>query len=181
MFRETLIWNIFNVGRANYKPHLLFLQCARNLLKLTVYNFLYCIFMNPVRKCLGKHSYMILITGEGGWFVTFRIFQSILFFWHLNFIVLFPFIIKYYHSLFIIIVFWSGSDRPSGLLLFVPGSLVTIFVCFFVLFRFCCSHARVFGKTLVHEFPMSYKLYTSSFARRNSLSVEVSPIRIKSH
>ena len=30
-------------------------------------------------------------------------------------------------------------------------SLLTIFVCFFILFHSCCSHARVFGKTFVHE------------------------------
>ena len=35
-------------------------------------------------------------------------------FCQLNFIVLFPFLIKYYHILFNIIVFWWGCDRPSG-------------------------------------------------------------------
>ena len=30
---------------------------------------------------------------------------------------------------------------------------LTSFVCFCILFHFCCSHARVFGKILVHEFP----------------------------
>ena len=95
----------------------------------------------------------------------FEYIKSILFFCQLNFIVLCPFLLKYFHILFIIIVFWLGSDRPSRLLLFMPAlllyfrthvCLLTIFVCFFVLFRSCCSHARVFGKTLVHEFPMSY-------------------------
>ena len=28
---------------------------------------------------------------------------------------------------------------------------------FFALFQSCCSHAQVFGKTLVHEFPISYR------------------------
>ena len=42
-------------------------------------------------------------------------------FCQLNFIVLFPFLIKYYHILFIIIIFRLGCDRPSGLLLFVPA------------------------------------------------------------
>ena len=37
-------------------------------------------------------------------------------FCQLSFIVLFPFLIKDYHILFIIIVFWLGCDRPSGLL-----------------------------------------------------------------
>ena len=57
--------------------------------------------------------------------------------------------------MFIIIVFWLWCDWPSGLLFFVPSlllsmlmlsSLLTFFVCFFVLFHSCCSHARVFWK-----------------------------------
>ena len=47
-------------------------------------------------------------------------------FCQLNFIVLFPFLIKYYHILFIIIVFRLGCDRPSGLFLFVPAVLFSI-------------------------------------------------------
>ena len=47
-------------------------------------------------------------------------------FCQLSFIVLFQFLIKYYHILFIIIVFWLGCDRPSGLLLFVPDVLFSI-------------------------------------------------------
>ena len=35
-------------------------------------------------------------------------------------------------------------------------SLLTFFPCFIVLFQSCCSHARVFGKTLVQEFPIFY-------------------------
>ena len=85
-------------------------------------------------------------------------------FCQLNFIVLFPFLIKYYHILFINIVFWLGCDRPSGHLFFralfaffhTHASLFTSFVCFFILFHSRCSHAQVFGKTLVHEFPISY-------------------------
>ena len=34
-------------------------------------------------------------------------------------------------------------------------SLLTFIICFFILFHSCCFHARVFGKTLVHEFPIS--------------------------
>ena len=34
-------------------------------------------------------------------------------------------------------------------------SLLTFIVFFFILFHSCCSHARVFGKTLVHEFLIS--------------------------
>ena len=33
-----------------------------------------------------------------------------------------------------------------------PLALLTFFVCFFVLFHSCCSHAQVFGITPVHEF-----------------------------
>ena len=66
--------------------------------------------------------------------------------------------------MFIIVVFWLGCDRPSGLLFFRARfaffqshtSLLTSFICFCILFHSWCSHARVFGKTLVHEFPMSY-------------------------
>ena len=63
---------------------------------------------------------------------------------------------------------WGGRPglwfRPSGLLFFflarftsfqTHASLLTSF-CFFVLFHSCCSHAGVFPKTLVHEFPISY-------------------------
>ena len=44
------------------------------------------------------------------------------------------------------------------------SSLLTFFFCFFVLFDYCCSHARVFGKTLVHEFYISYS-YTDWYLR----------------
>ena len=35
-------------------------------------------------------------------------------------------------------------------------SSYTFFVCFFILFHFCCFHSRLLGKTLVHEFLISY-------------------------
>ena len=57
-------------------------------------------------------------------------------------------------------------DRLSGVLSFVPAvllSILTPLLAIFmardgliVLFKFCCAHARVFEKTLVHEFPISY-------------------------
>ena len=52
------------------------------------------------------------------------------------------------------------------------ASLLTFFVCFFILFRSCCSHASVFGETHVHEFPMSYshtEWYLNFFMWRNRL------------
>ena len=47
-------------------------------------------------------------------------------FCELNFIVLFPSLIKECHILFIIIVLRLGCDRPSGFLLFVPAVLFSI-------------------------------------------------------
>ena len=34
------------------------------------------------------------------------------------------------------------------------ASLLAVFVCLFIVFQSQCSHARVFGKTLLHEFPI---------------------------
>ena len=34
--------------------------------------------------------------------------------------------------------------------------LLTLCFCYIILFHSCCSHARVFGKTFVHEFHISY-------------------------
>ena len=56
--------------------------------------------------------------------------------------------------MFIIIVFSLGSDGPSGLLFIrarinlfhTNGSLLTFFICFFILFHSCCSHAKCLGK-----------------------------------
>ena len=78
----------------------------------------------------------------------------------------------------IIIVFWLGCDRPSGRLFFCArfasfdthASLRTFYVCFFILFCSCCSHTRVFGQTLFHEFPVSYgrtELYLFSLCENN--------------
>ena len=36
----------------------------------------------------------------------------------------------------------------------IHSTLLTFFLCFIVLFQSCCSHAQVFGKTLLHEFPI---------------------------
>ena len=130
-------------------------------------------------------------TGEGGWFVFFRLLKFILFVvdWiSLNF---FQFLIKYYPIMFIIIVFWLGYDRPSGLLFFVPALLISIFkplfylLRLFILFHSCCSHARLFGKTLVHEFLISYShtewcLLFSRFEILLSLA-EASPIETWSY
>ena len=36
----------------------------------------------------------------------------------------------------------------------IHSPFLTFFLCFIVLFQSCCPHAQVFGKTLVHEFPI---------------------------
>ena len=107
-----------------------------------------------------SHAWMI---GEGRLFVILRLFKSILFFVNWIEFYFFPFLIKYYHIMFIIIVFWLGCDRPSDFFFrarfasfHAHAFLLAFFVYFFVLFRSCCSHAWVFWKTLVHEFPISY-------------------------
>ena len=58
------------------------------------------------------------LAGEDGWFFIFLLFKSILFF--VNWISLY--LIKYYNIIIIIIIiaFWLGSDRPSGLLFSCP-------------------------------------------------------------
>ena len=85
------------------------------------------------------------------------------------------------------IVFWLDSDRPSGLfflcsLYFFPYSRLSScrlrLSC--ILFQSCCSHARVLGKILLHEFPISYS-HTESYLlfSRNDLieMVEESPAK----
>ena len=79
--------------------------------------------------------------------------------------------------MFIIIVFWLGNNRPSGLLFscplcFFPYSRLSSYLlcCFFLLFNSCCSHSRVFGKTLCMSspFPIAILNDTYFFASRNS-------------
>ena len=38
----------------------------------------------------------------------------------------------------------------------IHSPLRTFFLCFIVLFQSCCSHAQVFGKTLLHDFLIFY-------------------------
>ena len=147
----------------------------------------------PYLVCFCLSNYIILccvfyyITlGRVGDFSFFRLFNSIFFFinWiSLNF---FPFLLKYYHIMFIIIGFWFGSDRPSRLLSFVPALLLSIFtpstyrLRLFILFHSCCFHARVFGKTLVHELSISYSHaeWYLLFSRNDMIeTIEASPVK----
>ena len=77
----------------------------------------------PTREVLVVEYRSYAICRWRGDDLSFFEYLSPFFFCQLSFIVLFPFLIKYYHILFIIIVFWLGCDRPSGLLLFVPAVL----------------------------------------------------------
>ena len=116
--------------------------------------------------CQRSYSRVFVRIRRAGWIIYhFTLILVDFIFCQLNLIVLFPYLIKYYHILFIVIVFWLGCDRPSiGTSFFrarfasfhTHASLLVFFICFFVLFHSCCSHARVFGKILVHEFPVSY-------------------------
>ena len=65
--------------------------------------------------------------------------------------------------MFIIIVFWLGSERASDFFFscpfyLFPYSRLSSFRLrgFIILFHACCSHARVFGKTRLHELPITY-------------------------
>ena len=50
-------------------------------------------------------------TFRGGWIIFHFSIVQVHFFCLLNFIVLFPYLIKYYHIIIIIILIWLGSDR----------------------------------------------------------------------
>ena len=76
--------------------------------------------------------------------------------------------------MFITIVFWLGSDRSSGTSFLVQAWHLSILTPSsyllrrsFILFHSCGSHAPVFGKTLLHEFPISY---SSTFFRKTRWS-----------
>ena len=66
------------------------------------------------------------VTGQGGWFVIFRLFNSILFFVNWISLYFFPYLVKEYIFMYINIVFWLGRDRLSGFLSFEPPVLFSI-------------------------------------------------------
>ena len=117
---------------------------------------------------------------EGEWVFIFWILSSSRFLL-IGFLGAFLLLLKYYHIIFIIIVFWLGNDRPSGLFFscliyffLTHASLLTFFVGFFVLFHSCCSQERVLGKTLVHELPISFshtKWYLFLFTRNDVIEM----------
>ena len=97
--------------------------------------------------------------------------------------------------LYLLLLFWLRCDRPSGLHFFrvrfasfrAHSSLLAFFLCFFIFFHSCCSRARVFGKTLVHEFPISYshtEWYLFFFRQRNyscTMCIRIEKLEIVMH
>ena len=81
-------------------------------------------------------------------FFIIQLFKSILCFVNWISLYIFPFLIKYYHILFIIVVFWLICDRPSGLLLFVPD------VRFFILTTLFCVSLSVSLSYFILAVPM---------------------------
>ena len=80
---------------------------------------------------------------------------------------------------------WNGTFFRTRFASFhTHAFLLAVFVCFFILFHSFSSQARVFGKTLAHEFPISYshtKWYLL-FLRNNGRRVvgqKLTIIRIK--
>ena len=120
-----------------------FVRClCFNSYSKPIYWILYCICV--AKHCAGLANHETgfanpdivlpksLSSGEGWMICNFSNISVHFAFCSLNFIVIFPFLIKYSDILFIIIVFWLGCDRPSGLLLFVPALLLSILTPLFL-------------------------------------------------
>ena len=113
------------------------------------------------------------ISSSDKWMICNFLIVFLLIEFHCNF----PYLIKYYHVMFISIVFWLINDRPSGPFFFrtrftsflTHAYLFTFFVRFCI-FHSCCSHARVFVRTLVHESPFFIALLNSTFFRETRWS-----------
>ena len=99
-------------------------------------------------------SYIYEMIGEGGWFVIFRIFKSILFFVH------------WISSYFLFVP--EQKVRAHFASFHTHVSLLTFFVCFFILFHSCCSQVRVFAKKLMHEFPCPIAKLNGTFLFREA-------------
>ena len=98
---------------------------------------------------------------EGGSFFIIRLLKSIFFIeFHRTFYISYKIQTNYVYHYCIYIrqrqAGWTSFFRAPFISFHTHASLLTVFVCFFILFHFCCSHAPVFGKRLVHELPISY-------------------------
>ena len=117
---------------------------------------------NSLHLSLSSHSW-VTTPGRVDNFFIFRLFKSILFF--VNWISLYFFHILWNINKSCLLLLYFHQDSLGcrdfffsfvpALLLSILVSLITFF-CYFVLCHSCCSHARVFGKTLLHEFLISY-------------------------
>ena len=121
-------------------------------------NFIHHDGCTKIRYTYTYRSIWYVISGKGGWFLIF----IVQFFFLIEFHCTFSLSYKTMPYCFIIIVLSLGSDRPSGFF-FSTASLLTFFVCFFNLFHSCCSHARVFGQTLVHDFPFPTAIFNGTW------------------
>ena len=97
------------------------------------------------------------------------------------------------HIMFIIMYFYQDVIGSRDFF-FVPAFLLSVLKLLFllslsvsliILFHSCCSHAQVFWKTLVHEFPISYS-HTEWYLHLSRGEIvlalaEASPIKIYSY
>ena len=93
----------------------------------------------------------------GGWMIFhFSIVQSILFF--VNWISLYFFNFFPNITILFLLLLYSGLlfSVPLYFFPYSRASFLIFFVCCFILLHTCCYHVRVFMKTLLHEFPISY-------------------------
>ena len=130
--------------------------------KIPTVNELYlCLYCN---NFTWLHFLFILRGSGGGWVIfPFFYYSGPFSFLLIKFHCTCSISYKTLHIMFFIIVFWLGTERSLGFFLFharftsllTHVSLHTFLFWLFVLFHSCCSHAQVFGKTLVHEFHFS--------------------------
>ena len=97
---------------------------------------------------------MVSSAGEGEWFVIFRSFLSPFFF--CNWISMYFFrLLQNTNKLCLLLLYFDLDSLGCRYLFFLSCPLCFFLDCFFIFFHSCCSHARVFGKTLLHEFHIS--------------------------
>ena len=137
---------------------------CRNCLPQRVYSNQLNIFILCIHSRI--QTYISFLPFEGGWMIChFSIIRDHFVFCKLNFVLFFFISCKmiphyvYYYCILIRIVsavvtsFFFRACFTS--FHYTHASLLTFVFCFFILFHSCCFHSQVFGKTLVHEFPIS--------------------------
>ena len=124
-----------------------------------------------------------LLNANGGGWIFFHIsivLVHYIFFNWISFFSMFYKILQYYVYYYCILIRYGLAALPYFRARFYffpyPTSLLIFFFfsCFFVLFHSCCSHSRLFGKTLVHESPISYshtEWYLPFFGKRDGRRV----------